>query len=415
METSRIIDRNSTPIKIERTPLAVTDEIVNLFCAGYNGQAPWYELYSKKQAKSKLEMYGKIGAECHMYRFYSDDTLAGFAIASNSIVSGENKRFIQELVVDPTFQQTASRVGTRLLGQVITDARNEGISRLSLQTDIRNENAVRLYNKLGFTAQRIQIAGKATTREFVLALNGRRQPEEQRGALPRIPEDGQFFTNQRELQGKLLWQWLCETQQSSCPKVPDDWQKYKATLQPLLAEALTNRYIANGGYDLQGNTWLGKSSLGESIILGPTKKLTKLSQLASFLLSLQAFSPSKIVSRDMDKIITSCFASVAMGRKVNFVAFLCASYEKNFGGVSSSAQTNRLRFVAEKVKKLEAQLQVLDANIKLTFLFADTDYEIYPIDQSQENIENYGRQLQELREFGREKFDPTIIRILPWS
>ncbi len=403
-------------ITIEKSKLAVTDGIVEMFCRGYNGKPPWYELYSLSQARKKLERYRNIDENCELYSLQIDGQLSGFAIVSNSLIPEDNARFIQEIVVDPLVQQSEYRVGTRLMEQIITDATDDGISQLSLRTDIRNQAAVNLYQKMGFVPQTIQQSGQATARNFVLGLNGTPQPREQQGAFPSLPiERSQLFINQRELQGMLLWQWLCNIQQTSTPEVPDDLQRYKSTLQPFVAHALTNRYLQYGSYDYQGNTWLSQSAWGESMIWGPDENIAKMTQLSSFLLSLQSFSPTKIPAKDIEKLISSCFESLRTGKKLNLVGFLCASYEDNFSAVSSSSQTNRLRYLADRIKQLESQLLQLDANIKITFLFSDTDYDIYPVEKSQENLDRYANQFRELDEFMRGNFDPSIVRILPWS
>lgn len=403
-KSQQLPELNTTDITIERSPFVMSDEVTDLFCRGYNGQPPWYELYSPKQVQQKLE---RLPQNSQLYRLRIGDELAGMVLVADNLASDNRSRFIEEVVVSPSFQQSPYRIGSQLMQAVIIDALTDGISMLALQTDLRNIKAVNLYRKFGFIPDERISREKPLTRTFALQLVSPLPQETPRTlSTVALPEGQKNFSNQKELQRYFLWQWLKTMQDSSSPDIPDDLNKYQSTLQPFIAEALLKNFLTKNAYD------------NFSIISGTETMLARLAGLAGFLLSLQSFSPNKISSKDMDKIVAACFDAITpegKGEKADFVAFLCASYEEGFAAVSQSAQTNRLRFIGDKVKQLEQQLRNTNANIKLTFLFADTDYDIYPIEPNEENIKNYQRQYAELRSYCDENFGNGRVRILPWS
>jgi len=65
-----------------------------------------------------------------------------------STAEGGKAALFEDLVVHPDFRKQG--IGARLLEYVITQARAEGLLRLTLLTDMQNESAQVLYRKLGF-------------------------------------------------------------------------------------------------------------------------------------------------------------------------------------------------------------------------------------------------------------------------
>ena len=65
-----------------------------------------------------------------------------------STAEGGRAALFEDLVVRPDHRQQG--IGAQLLEYVIAQARAEGVLRLTLLTDMQNENAQLLYRKLGF-------------------------------------------------------------------------------------------------------------------------------------------------------------------------------------------------------------------------------------------------------------------------
>jgi ribosomal protein S18 acetylase RimI-like enzyme len=65
-----------------------------------------------------------------------------------STAEGGKAALFEDLVVRPDFRQQG--IGAKLLDYVIAQARAEGVLRVTLLTDMQNENAQLLYRKLGF-------------------------------------------------------------------------------------------------------------------------------------------------------------------------------------------------------------------------------------------------------------------------
>jgi len=65
-----------------------------------------------------------------------------------STAEGGKAALFEDLVVHPEHRQQG--IGAKLLEYVIAQARAEGVLRMTLLTDMQNENAQVLYRKLGF-------------------------------------------------------------------------------------------------------------------------------------------------------------------------------------------------------------------------------------------------------------------------
>jgi GNAT superfamily N-acetyltransferase len=65
-----------------------------------------------------------------------------------STAEGGKAALFEDLVVRPDHRQQG--IGAKLLEHVIAQARAEGVLRMTLLTDMQNENAQLLYRKLGF-------------------------------------------------------------------------------------------------------------------------------------------------------------------------------------------------------------------------------------------------------------------------
>ena len=71
-----------------------------------------------------------------------------------STAEGGKAALFEDFIVQPEYRRQG--IGTRLLEYVIQQARAEGVLRITLLTDLQNENAQDLYRKLGFVNSSMQ-------------------------------------------------------------------------------------------------------------------------------------------------------------------------------------------------------------------------------------------------------------------
>lgn len=86
-----------------------------------------------------------------LYMAFSAATPAGLAIVSEvpaSLLLSKAWQ-LRDLYVPPAHRRRG--IATRLIERVVADAKNVGAVRVSLQTEVTNSTALRLYSSLGFT------------------------------------------------------------------------------------------------------------------------------------------------------------------------------------------------------------------------------------------------------------------------
>ena len=71
-----------------------------------------------------------------------------------STAEGGKAALFEDFIVQPEYR--GQGIGTRLLEYVIQQARAEGVLRITLLTDLKNDNAQELYRKLGFVNSSMQ-------------------------------------------------------------------------------------------------------------------------------------------------------------------------------------------------------------------------------------------------------------------
>jgi len=71
-----------------------------------------------------------------------------------STAEGGKAAWFEDFIVQPEYRRQG--IGTRLLEYVIQQARAEGVLRITLLTDLQNDNAQDLYRKLGFVNSSMQ-------------------------------------------------------------------------------------------------------------------------------------------------------------------------------------------------------------------------------------------------------------------
>lgn len=404
---TRIIPEKQKGIAIEKVDALsseIMEEAITLFCNAYNGMPPWYELYTQQESRTKMEGYQKKeGFKLFCARI--EGRPVGMAIVADS--NTQERRFLEEIFVDPSYWNSTYKVGSTLLAEVIKDSACSGYKAVELQTDCRNEAAVGLYKKFGFSESQKPEEKQITKRIFTKRLDMEPGAPDKPLSLPQPPSepDSCFFLNSNELKQFLFWQW-------SKPDVPENKNIFMPLLNEVAEKALRENMIQKIYYNCKTEEWSPQKTDRKGILVNAST-LDRLSNVTRFLLSLQKLIGVKINGNELKTLVDRCF-SAQNGNRLNFICFVCASYEPDFSRVSLDAKANRLKFFEEDIRKIEMAMEEFAGNTRLTLFFADTDYEIYPIKPSEENIDNYKRQYKELRKFC-EQFNPLRIRILPWS
>ncbi len=123
-------------------------QLVELLGQLFEQEAEFTPNAAKQEAALKLifanPSYGKL--------FVARDGSRVVAMASLlftvSTAEGGKAALFEDLVVRPEYRKQG--IGARLLEYVISQARAEGVLRMTLLTDMQNERAQVLYRKLGF-------------------------------------------------------------------------------------------------------------------------------------------------------------------------------------------------------------------------------------------------------------------------
>src|SRR5256885_385182 len=123
-------------------------QLVELLCQLFEQEAEFTPNASKQEAALKM-----IFADANVGKvFVAKDGAKVVAMASLlytvSTAEGGKAALFEDLVVRPDYRKQG--IGARLLEYVIEQARAEGILRLTLLTDMQNEQAQALYRRLGF-------------------------------------------------------------------------------------------------------------------------------------------------------------------------------------------------------------------------------------------------------------------------
>ena len=231
--------------------------------------------------------------------------------------------------------------------------------------------------------------------------------------LPEVPDDSRILYKD-ELEQMLFWNW---TQPDATRKGP-----FRAVLQQVVTASIDRGLITQQFYDEVANAWTTENKKGGSALLVSDNVKSVITKITQFLLTAKELSLQKrkdtslfvTDQQELGKLVDLCFASVLTDARINFVGFLCASYTDNFQSVSPTTETNRFTYFTETIRTFADAAQALNGNNRVTFLFADTDYEIYATPDNEENRGNYRAQYQQIRQFCREK-ELQGVRIVPWS
>ncbi|MBF8249409.1 MAG: Acetyltransferase family [Candidatus Levybacteria bacterium] len=406
-ESKLFTEKGKENLSVKKTYFLNMEEAIPLFRAAYNGLAPWYEYYTKERVNSLLSKYQNM-ENFQTFVAKADNNVLGMAITTKGRQDGlSDSLFLQEIFVDPNYQQSSYKVGSNLLKRIIQDATTNGYKAIQLQTDIRDTQAVKLYKKFAFIEEQNPQEKRVTQRTFTRSLDN--SIEIVSAPLAELPNDlngSSIFLNQKELKGYLF---------SQCvqPDKDEDPAIFQGTLDLITKKALGDKLIQKQFYNQIVNNRSAEVQIKFLSLSRPD--MEQLNKFTRFILSIQRLSKSKMKGDEVNVLIKKCFALKDPKERLNVVCFVCASYEKAFDKVSTDAKTNRLKFFSDDVRDLEKTIEILEGQAKVTLFLADTDYEIYPIEKSQDNLLNYQKQYRELRDFCQKKFNPRFVRILPWS
>lgn len=113
--------------------------------------------FSKDEAMVKIR-----GMISHMndgsaivYGCFDGSQLLGYLWAYEMQFREERRIYISEVHIDQRLR--GQGFGSQLIKSVETEARNRGIKALYIHTEANNSGAIRLYERLGFQTERIQL------------------------------------------------------------------------------------------------------------------------------------------------------------------------------------------------------------------------------------------------------------------
>ena len=137
-------------MSIRFEPAAAKDipQLVELLCQLFEQEAEFTPNAAKQE--TALKMIFSNAALGKVYAAKDGPKVVAMAslLYTVSTAEGGKAALFEDLVVRPDYRQQG--IGAKLLEYVIGQAREEGVLRLTLLTDMQNEQAQALYRRLGF-------------------------------------------------------------------------------------------------------------------------------------------------------------------------------------------------------------------------------------------------------------------------
>ena len=138
-------------------------QLVELLALLFDQEAEFQPDAAKQAAALKMILSDPGRGRIYVAR----DGLGAVAMASLlftvSTVEGGKAAWLEDLVVHPDYRRQGT--GQKMLAHVVSQARAEGVLRITLLTDMQNERAQALYRRAGFVGSpmrpmRLKLKGK---------------------------------------------------------------------------------------------------------------------------------------------------------------------------------------------------------------------------------------------------------------
>jgi streptothricin acetyltransferase len=124
---------------------AITLELVSLV-------TPYVKVYDHLDADT-LEHYGKVAQQGWTYGAFDGETLVGIALTEHHVWN--STLWVWDFHVAEA--RRGNRIGQRLMEQLATRCRAEGIRAIICETQNTNVPAIRFYRKVGFTLEGVDL------------------------------------------------------------------------------------------------------------------------------------------------------------------------------------------------------------------------------------------------------------------
>src|SRR3954468_19390739 len=151
-------------IKHSEATLADLPQLVELLGILFDHEAEFTPNAQKQEAALKLILSDPSRGKIYVARDGRKVVAMASLLYTVSTAEGGKAALFEDLVVRPDYRKQG--IGAKLLEYVIGQAREQGVLRLTLLTDMQNEQAQVLYRKLGFVGSpmkpmRLKIKPKA--------------------------------------------------------------------------------------------------------------------------------------------------------------------------------------------------------------------------------------------------------------
>jgi len=123
-------------------------QLVELLGLLFEQEAEFRPDSAKQAAALKLILSDPVRGRIYVARDGRRPVAMASLLFTVSTAEGGKAAWFEDLVVHPDYRQQGT--GQRMLAHVITQARAEGVLRITLLTDMQNESAQALYRRAGF-------------------------------------------------------------------------------------------------------------------------------------------------------------------------------------------------------------------------------------------------------------------------
>jgi ribosomal protein S18 acetylase RimI-like enzyme len=123
-------------------------QLVELLGLLFDQEAEFRPDAAKQSAALKLILSDPVRGRIYVARDGRRPVAMASLLFTVSTAEGGKAAWFEDLVVHPDFRQQGT--GQKMLAYVISQARAEGVLRITLLTDMQNERAQALYRRAGF-------------------------------------------------------------------------------------------------------------------------------------------------------------------------------------------------------------------------------------------------------------------------
>lgn len=138
-------------------------QLVELLALLFDQEAEFQPDAAKQAAALKMILSDPVRGRIYVARDGRRAVAMASLLFTVSTVEGGKAAWLEDLVVHPDYRRQGT--GQKMLAHVVSQARAEGVLRITLLTDMQNERAQALYRRAGFVGSpmrpmRLKLKGK---------------------------------------------------------------------------------------------------------------------------------------------------------------------------------------------------------------------------------------------------------------